>query len=506
MRAFLKFQNVTFLYDSAAEPLFETISFQAGSGWMGVIGANGTGKTTLLKLAAGLLTPVAGNIIKPARTVYCAQRTDDRPDLFTEFATAQTGHANSLKGLLGIEEDWQDRWQTLSHGERKKAQIATALWQQPDLLAVDEPTNHVDLYARQLIAEALRRYTQAGLIVSHDRMLLDGICTQCLFVESPRIVIRPGGITQASAEAEKERSAVLKQKEVRKKAYKKLDREFKRRKEKAGLSKKLVSKKGLAPKDHDAREKRDRAIVSGKDASDSRKQRQLRGRLDQAAHVYHDLHVQKESPLGIWFEGSLSKRDCLLDLPAGHLSLGKDKRLEYSELLIQPSDRIALVGPNGSGKSTLMQKIVRSLRVDAEDILYMPQEIDISESRKLIERVRRLSSSQLGELMAFISHLGSRPDRLLTTELPSPGEVRKLFLALGILHHPHIILMDEPTNHMDMPSIECLEKALVDCPCGLLLVSHDMLFLRHLTNKMWEIQPDNTQNTYVLKERLSRLQ
>ena len=246
--------------------------------------------------------------------------------------------------------------------------------------------------------------------------------------------------------------------------------------------------------------------MSGKDASDSRKQRQLRGRLDQAAHVYHDLHVQKESPLGIWFEGSLSKRDCLLDLPAGHLSLGKDKRLEYSELLIQPSDRIALVGPNGSGKSTLMQKIVRSLRVDAEEILYMPQEIDISESRKLIERVRRLSSSQLGELMAFISHLGSRPDRLLTTELPSPGEVRKLFLALGILHHPHIILMDEPTNHMDMPSIECLEKALVDCPCGLLLVSHDMLFLRHLTNKMWEIHPDNTQNTYVLKERLSRLQ
>ena len=68
MRAFLKFQNVTFLYDSAAEPLFETISFQAGSGWMGVIGANGTGKTTLLKLAAGLLPPVAGSIIKPAST------------------------------------------------------------------------------------------------------------------------------------------------------------------------------------------------------------------------------------------------------------------------------------------------------------------------------------------------------------------------------------------------------------------------------------------------------
>jgi ATPase subunit of ABC transporter with duplicated ATPase domains len=89
--------------------------------------------------------------------------------------------------------------------------------------------------------------------------------------------------------------------------------------------------------------------------------------------------------------------------------------------------------------------------------------------------------------MTIVSRLGSRPHRLLETAEPSPGEIRKLLLALGITRVPHLIIMDEPTNHLDLPSIQCLAEALQECPCGLLLVSHDHYFLNRLTTIRWHI-------------------
>ena len=89
--------------------------------------------------------------------------------------------------------------------------------------------------------------------------------------------------------------------------------------------------------------------------------------------------------------------------------------------------------------------------------------------------------------MIIVSSLGSDPKSLLRTELPSPGEVRKLLLALGIRRDPWLIVMDEPTNHLDLPSIEALENALASCPCGLLLVSHDQNFLGNLATTYWHL-------------------
>ena len=102
--------------------------------------------------------------------------------------------------------------------------------------------------------------------------------------------------------------------------------------------------------------------------------------------------------------------------------------------------------------------------------------------------------------MTIVSRLGSRPHRLLESDEPSPGETRKLLLALGMTRRPHIIIMDEPTNHMDLPSIECLETALADCPCGLLLVSHDRRFLQKLTRLEWQLarQPESVER-FVLQ-------
>jgi ATPase subunit of ABC transporter with duplicated ATPase domains len=93
-------------------------------------------------------------------------------------------------------------------------------------------------------------------------------------------------------------------------------------------------------------------------------------------------------------------------------------------------------------------------------------------------------------MMTVVSCLGSRPQRLLESVEPSPGEIRKILLATGIANVPQLIIMDEPTNHLDLPSIECLEQALVDCPCGLFLVSHDRRFLDALARKRWHISED----------------
>lgn len=495
----LKFQNVTFIYESASESLFRNISLQVGPGWTGIVGANGVGKTTLLRLAAGLLKPNKGSVNIFQNSVYCPQRTDDIPEKFGEFLLTNAKSANVIKSRLGVCDDWIGRWTTLSHGERKRAQIAVAFWLEPDVFAIDEPTNHIDSQAFQIVMQALRSYEGIGLIVSHNRELLDLLCKQCIFIDPPDVISRPGGVTHGMEIAREERQALEKQHVQQKHVYEKLQREVITRGELAKQANKMRSKRGLARKDSDSREKKDRARVSGKDGVGGILRGQLKGRLTQAQEKMQEITVKKQYALGIWLPGSVSKRNFILQLSKGSLSLGGQKRLDYPELGIGTADRIAVTGPNGSGKSTLIRYIVGSLNVEQEHIAYVPQEIELAYSRNILAQARALPDDKLGHLMTIVSHLGSRPQRLLDSDEPSPGETRKLLLALGMAYIPHIIIMDEPTNHMDLPSIECLEQALADCPCSLVLISHDKYFLKNLTSKTWNISPDmNSDERYVL--------
>ncbi len=490
-RLFVRFHNITFAYPSAAEPLFRNLSLHLPRGWSGVVGANGAGKTTLLKLAAGQLTSDTGTIEAPARAVYCPQRTDDMPNRFEQFVSAQTKSAWTIREMLGVEGGWPNRWDTLSHGERKRAQIATALWLEPEVLAIDEPTNHLDALARELVATSLRSFRGVGLLVSHDRELLDSLCTQCVFIDPPDVTVRPGGVTKGAEAARLEQQTAQRQHEQSKRTYEKVRREAVRREELARQAQSRRSKRHLAIRDHDAREKKDRARVSGKDGVGGKLRRQLRGQLAHAQEKSQTTRVKKQHEIGIWLPGSTSKRNTLLELPAGSLPLGEHRRLAYPDLTIRPTDRIALTGVNGSGKSTLVRHLLAKLEVPPEQLTCVPQEIDAGRSREMLDQVRRLAKDRLGHLMTIVSRLGSRPDRLLASDDPSPGETRKLLLALGMLGAPHIIIMDEPTNHMDLPSIEALETALADCPCSLLLVSHDRRFLQALTRTTWHIAADS---------------
>jgi ATPase subunit of ABC transporter with duplicated ATPase domains len=442
-------------------------------------------------LATGTLEPTSGRVHHLGSECYAVQRTDEPPAGWHEFMAAYEAEPQELRRRLGIQPDWEARWETLSHGERKRAQIGAVLWAAPEVLALDEPTNHIDADARRLLLDALQRYRGVGLLVSHDRELLDGLCQQCLFIDPPSAVMRPGGVTQGSADQRREWDSTREQDSDARHAAERLRGASQRRREegeRTAARTQVAKHKKLPIHDHDGRAKRQLAKMTGKDDWANKQSSALSKRAGKTAAMRAGLKVKKEYEMGFWLEDSAcSTRNAVLQVPEGELPLGGGRRLVFPELRMDPTARVALTGANGLGKSTLVRHLLGFVNVPPERLIYVPQEVTAPESKRVLEDIAKLPKESLGRVMTSVSRLGSRPGRLLESEQPSPGEVRKLLLALGVDHGPHLILMDEPTNHMDLPSIGCLEEALEECPCALLLVSHDLRFLDGLVEWRWHL-------------------
>ena len=488
----ISFQNVTFSYDSAISSLLEDITVHLAEGWTGIVGPNGAGKTTFLQLAAGHLQVQQGTIKRSGHIVFCPQRTDDVPAQLSLLISTVEAEACVLRGKLRIGDDWVSRWPTLSHGERKRAQIAVALWQQPDVLLLDEPTNHIDITARELLIEALTSFRGIGLLVSHDRDLLDLLCQQCIFLDPPQAIIQPGNYTKAAADVKREESSLQDRRHSLQQNLERLKDESKRRCAKASRANKKKSKRHLARGDSDGRAKIDLARVSGQDGHAGRLAKQLKGRIKHVQEQISDIKIKKRYATHFWIDGSVSPRRILFTIPADIIALDESRKLHIPEITMLRDDRIAITGANGMGKTTFIRHILNHINIPNEHLVYLPQEIDMMKTRKIMADVNHLSHEQIGKIMTVVSALGSRPERLLHNLDISPGELRKVLLALGIIRQPHLIVMDEPTNHLDLPAIECLENALRDCPCGLLLISHDLHFLQQVTSKRWHLGQHET--------------
>jgi macrolide transport system ATP-binding/permease protein len=490
---FLRFDQVAFAYEGMLRPLLENVTVHFAEGWTGIVGANGSGKSTLLRLAIGELEPRQGRIEHLATAVYAPQRTDVPPPEGGAFLEALDPLAGDLQRRLRIGQDWVQRWDTLSHGERKRLQIGAALWQNPAVLALDEPTNHIDADARALLLAALHRYPGVGLLVSHDRDLLDALCSQCLFIDPPDVTVRPGGVTAGWDQHQLVQRTARDADTTIRHAAERLHQAAQRRREagERAAAQTQSARHRLATKnDPDGRAKRQLAKLTNKDAWAGKQSAAMGGRAGKIAAQRGDIAVKKQYEMGFWVAGAeRSQRNAILTLPAGSIPLGDGRRLRFPDLSIGPADRIALVGPNGAGKSTLLRHIAPLINLPAERIISIPQEISAEASRSILQEVAALPRAQLGKVMTSVSRLGSRPERLMASEQPSPGEIRKILLALGVVRGPHLLVMDEPTNHMDLPSIACIEEALVECPCALLLVSHDTRFLQALAERRWILEP-----------------
>jgi ATPase subunit of ABC transporter with duplicated ATPase domains len=315
---------------------------------------------------------------------------------------------------LKINVDFMDRWDTLSHGERKRIQLGIALWKNPPLLAVDEPTNHLDREARHLVSSNLEEYRGIGLLVSHDRTLLDHLCGNCLFLRNAAAVMRPGGITAGMVEEEREllTGRRLRQNLISERGRLAAEADSLRRL--AESAKNRLSKKHVDPNDQDAKGKINLAKHTGKDASGTRLYKNMQNRVSRVDHALENVQVSGEQKKGVTLQGVKARMDTLWRSLPGTIKLGEDRLLRFPELVIIPESRIALTGLNGAGKSTLIGHILAGLPPQL-NTLYVPQEISIEESTQLLQEVleEMLSEVEAAFLLAshdelFLSNLTSR--------------------------------------------------------------------------------------------------
>ena len=325
----LTFSHVAFRYDTVAPEVFHDLSAAFPPGWTGVVGANGAGKTTLLRLALGELVPRCGTVRGPARRGWCPQRVETEPEALEAFLGAQDRTAARLRGILELEPSELRRWHILSPGERKRAQIAVALWEDPEVLLLDEPTNHVDASVRALLERALGTFRGVGLLVSHDRGLLDALTTQCLFLDPPQGALVPGNYSAASKVREETRQAAEGAFQIQRREVRRLEEAERRRKAEARSADRRCTKRHLAKGDADGRARMDLIRVSGKDGQAGRLQRQMEGRIRQSREVLEVLAVRKTPPLRFWLSGARSSRNRILDLPGFSLPLERIERLTF---------------------------------------------------------------------------------------------------------------------------------------------------------------------------------
>jgi ATPase subunit of ABC transporter with duplicated ATPase domains len=355
----------------------------------------------------------------------------------------------------------------LSGGERSRLALARALAADPEVLLLDEPSNHLDLHARQWLGQRLRRLRGALLLVSHDRALLDEVCTDTAELRSGELVIYRGGISKL-----RERQGVLRRSSER--------QQLERRKEMERLERTAAELRAWGTAKAQRRRKR----------------------------VERDLEELSAGPVGApdapgpsWekrpFLASREASGVLLEARRLRKSLGELPVIREADLRLEAGDKVALVGPNGSGKSTLLRLLAGELASDDPGsetrlhrdakLLYLDQHgRGLDAARPLLEQLGDLVSSERAHLLLSLAGLDEER-RFATPPQLSGGERARAGLARLLAAQANVILLDEPTNDLDLEAVETLHGALETTEAAVVMATHDRALAR-LAERVWAIE------------------
>lgn len=518
--------DLTFAWPDG-DVVFDGLTFVAGPLRSGLVGRNGTGKSTLLRLVAGRLTPQAGTVTHAGRLGYLAQdlvldtslRVDQAlgiAELRQAIAAIESGdvserhfgtigddwdveeHALATLGRLGLGHLGLDRSVgQLSGGETVLLGLAAELLRRPDVLLLDEPTNNLDRTARQRLYDAVESFRGALLVVSHDRELLDRM-DQIGDLRDGRLTWYGGNFTAYT-------EALAVEQEAAERAVRAAESDVRRQ------QRELI----------EARTKLDRRQRYGQKMWDQKREPKIimsaRKRAAQvSAGKHRNLHIEKldEARTALTEAETLvhDDDDIRIDLPdtevpAGRIVLRLDEvELRTGQVVsaeIRGPERIALVGPNGVGKSTLLHTIAGELVPAAGTVeplvpwRLLPQRLDLlDDDLSVVQNLARFApaadnNTRRARLARFLFR-GRAADQPVSTL--SGGERFRATLAALLLAEPppQLLMLDEPTNNLDLASVAQLTSALESYQGALVVASHDLPFLESLGITRWlELDADS---------------
>ena len=506
--------NITMQF--GAKPLFENVSVKFGDGnRYGLIGANGCGKSTFMKILSGDLDPSAGNVsISPNERLGVLRQDQFAYETYRVLDVVMMGHtemwaamserdaiyanleaseddymhaaeleavvgefngytAESRAGelLLGLDiplEQHNGLMSAVAPGWKLRVLLAQALFANPDIMLLDEPTNNLDINTIRWLENILNQRDCTMVIISHDRHFLNSVCTHMADMDYGELRVYPGNYDDYMIAVTEVRDRLL-----------------------SGNAKKKVQIAEL------------QSFVSRFSANAS-KAKQATSRAKQLDKIKLD-EVKPSSRVNPFLRFDQTKKLHRLALEVENLSKGYGEKplFQNLKLMIAVGERVAVIGPNGIGKSTLLRTLVGELTPDSgivkwsenSEIGYFAQDHteDFAENLTLIEWMGqwRKESDDDQAIRGTLGRLLFTADDInKSVKVISGGEQGRMLFGKLILQKNNIMVMDEPTNHLDMESIESLNTALEDYPGTLIFVSHDREFVSSLATRIIELTPN----------------
>ncbi len=450
---------------------------------IGVIGVNGTGKSTLLKIIAGLEHPDEGNIVKGNNVTisYLAQAVDCNGDdsalsfVMQGKKSASEAQAKTILNKLGFD-DYDVKMGILSGGQKKRAALAKALVEPAEVLILDEPTNHLDNDMVIWLEKYIKSFKGELIMVTHDRYFLDNVTNRIVEIDKGYLYSYDTDYS-GFLELKTEREAIERATEDKRQNILRRELEWIKRGCKARSTKqqaRIDRYEDMKAASREARQKFDKELMEMNSVSSRLGKKTIE--LDNICKSYDGKMIIKD----------------------------------FSYIFLR-DDRIGIIGNNGCGKSTLMKIITGQIQADSGTVdigttvrigYFMQENEPLDESLKVIEYVRnigeyintvngKVSASQMCEKFLFPPKMQWAPISKL-----SGGEKRRLYLLSVLMSAPNVLILDEPTNDLDIETLEILEDYLDGFAGIVITVSHDRYFLDRVVDRIFAFQPDGTLKQY----------